>query len=130
MRAYGYILVVVLFLFSCKKEEPGFGMTTLKHFENDSLYSYIQIPNAFTPDGDGINEYFLPFTRDIDEPSYELKIFNTSGAVVFTTTQLSLGWDGTHKESRAAAGKYFYHLIAKDFTGFEYDHQGELYYVR
>ncbi|MFI5204946.1 MAG: gliding motility-associated C-terminal domain-containing protein [Flavobacteriales bacterium] len=105
-------------------------MTTLKHQENDSLYSYIQIPNGFTPDGDGTNDFYNVTAFSLAE--YELKISNASGELVYVTQILhpQHGWYGDHKGVKAASGKYFYHLWAKDYTGFEYDHNGEIYLVK
>lgn len=128
-----YILYLALLsgvFAACKKTEPEYGMTTLKHVENDSLYSYVQIPNAFTPDGDGTNDIFTLFATGLDESTYKLTIFSTSGTIVFISEDKSRGWDATYKGIKAAAGKYGYHFSAADITGFVYDHRGSVYLVR
>lgn len=55
---------------------------------NDS--GRIFIPNAFTPNGDGLNEVYRPFTRNID--SIKFTIYDENNAVVFTTNILGDGW--------------------------------------
>jgi gliding motility-associated-like protein len=115
---------------SCKKEEPVFGMITLKHVENDSLYSLVQIPNAFTPDGDGTNDVFRIFASGLNEDEFELTINNKDGEIIFHTLLPKIGWDATYKGVKAASGTYFLHLWAKDYTGFIYNYSGKVYLLR
>ncbi len=55
-------------------------------------------PNAFSPDSDGLNDYFFPITEDdCIFASFQLSIFNRWGAVVYRTNTLPMGnngWDG------------------------------------
>lgn len=50
------------------------------------------IPNSFTPNGDGLNDIFIPEAKSVKD--YEMNIFNRWGIQVFTTRQLEIGWDG------------------------------------
>tara|TARA_R110002050_G_scaffold97893_3_gene203432 strand:- start:9243 stop:13535 length:4293 start_codon:yes stop_codon:yes gene_type:complete len=52
------------------------------------------IPNAFTPNGDGLNDVFIPITEGVDRLMY-MYIYDPWGGLVFETTNLELGWDGT-----------------------------------
>lgn len=61
---------------------------------NDGLIYYI--PNAFSPDGDGINDIFIPILNNFDENTYELLIFNRWGELIFQSTTISEGWDGSY----------------------------------
>ncbi|MDP4282837.1 MAG: PKD domain-containing protein [Bacteroidota bacterium] len=56
----------------------------------------LYIPNAFTPNGDGINDVFKPVTLGIKSLTY-FRIFNRFGEKVFSTSQQNVGWDGTYK---------------------------------
>ena len=61
---------------------------------------YLKVPEAFTPNGDGMNDYFTVF---VSLEEYEIKIFNRWGEMVYHSqdpTELSdlhRGWDGTYK---------------------------------
>lgn len=55
----------------------------------------VYIPNAFSPDGDGINELFFVQGNDINPKEFELHIFDRWGNEVFTTTDQLIGWDGS-----------------------------------
>ena len=50
------------------------------------------IPNSFTPNGDGLNDIFIPSAKSVKD--YEMTIFNRWGLKVFNSQQLELGWDG------------------------------------
>lgn len=49
-------------------------------------------PDAFTPNGDGINDYFHPYAKEVD--AYSLLIFNRWGEQIFETRTIDPGWDG------------------------------------
>jgi gliding motility-associated-like protein len=67
------------------------------------------IPNAFTPNGDGTNDFFR--IEYLGSQSYYLEIFDRWGAVVFTSRDKMAPWDGqTLKRAPAPEGVYVYHL--------------------
>lgn len=67
------------------------------------------IPDAFTPQGDGTNDFFLTYSNC--EPStFLLSIFNRWGELVFKTSNINEGWDGTFKGADAELGVYSYFL--------------------
>ncbi len=78
---------------------------------------YLNIPNAFTPDGDGINDYFFPrqsLSRQIRK--FDMKIFNRFGQIIFQTDRSDgRGWDGQYNNLRQPAGAYVY-LIDVSFA--------------
>jgi gliding motility-associated-like protein len=51
------------------------------------------IPNAFTPNGDGVNDLF--FGKGTGITDYEIWVFDRWGNLIFTTTDINEGWDGT-----------------------------------
>ncbi len=53
------------------------------------------LPNAFTPDGDGLNDLFIPVFSHTDVMDYEFLIFDRWGEQVFQSVDLGEGWDGT-----------------------------------
>lgn len=56
----------------------------------------ISIPNAFTPDGDGINEVFNPVVLDVVPDQYLFEVYDRWGRAVFGTERVDQGWDGRH----------------------------------
>lgn len=83
----------------------------------------IMIPNAFTPNGDGNNDFFRPEMRGLTQ--VQLIIFNTWGEVVWSTRDIeSKGWDGTVDGLRAENGNYIYKLIGISFNGLNVERDG------
>jgi gliding motility-associated-like protein len=52
-------------------------------------------PNAFSPNGDGNNDFYMPYGSNVK--LIEWKIFNRWGEKVFQSTSFFQGWDGTYK---------------------------------
>ncbi|WP_143961182.1 PKD domain-containing protein [Litoribacter populi] len=70
---------------------------------------YLVIPEAFTPNGDGLNDYFFP--KFLYFKTIEFWVQNKWGELVFHTTKLdSPGWDGFTKGQLAIPGNYVYKL--------------------
>ncbi len=66
------------------------------------------LPNTFTPNGDGANDLFVPYPYRFIE-RVDLKIVNRWGQLVFETTDPNIRWDGTNLNGDALAeGVYFY----------------------
>lgn len=72
----------------------------------------IFVPNAFTPNGDGLNDLFKArayFRID----SFELRIYNRWGKQIFASTSLNIGWNGTMNNQQAPPGQYVWMLVYK-----------------
>ena len=69
-----------------------------------ALYS----PNAFSPDGDGINDFFKISGQGIID--YQIEIFNRWGQMVYKSLDLGKGWDGTFKGKNLPTGTYVYKI--------------------
>jgi gliding motility-associated-like protein len=72
-------------------------------------YCDLYVPNAFTPEGDGHNEVFVPVTS-CDLFQYELMIFNRWGELIFETTTINDYWDGTYKGLLSQDGVYVWKI--------------------
>lgn len=70
------------------------------------------LPNAFSPTG--INNIFIPVTVFVDVQDYQYTIYNRWGLMVFQTTDINTGWDGTYKGSLAPQGVYVYAIKYKN----------------
>jgi gliding motility-associated-like protein len=65
------------------------------------------IPNAFTPNGDPFNHYFLPvITSGVDKTSYTFNIYNRWGELIFQSNDVNIGWDGTFQNAMVQPGQY------------------------
>ncbi len=80
-------------------------MSNIVCAENCPVYV---LPNVFTPDGDNVHDTFVPrYSRHIE--TFNIKIFNQWGQLVFETNDPEINWDGTNLHGKAlASGVYFY----------------------
>lgn len=65
------------------------------------------IPNAFSPNGDGDNDFFHPLSY-CNLVSFNLKIFNRWGQLVFETNDIANGWNGNFKSTPQEIDVYVY----------------------
>lgn len=85
-------------------------------YQTDDDYTEPNVPNVFTPNGDGLNdEFVITIEQDI---IYDLKIINFKGEVLFETTDKNKHWDGKHQFTGVACGTGVYILA------FRYQVQG------
>ena len=84
---------------------------------------YIEAPDAFSPNGDGNNDIFRLETRNIREIK-EFKIFNRWGNLVFETTRLDEGWDGTTSGKAQNIDTYAYYIRVITEHGYETEKKG------
>ncbi len=95
-----------------------YAITAIDSFGNESALSNVicidncpiyELPNVFTPNGDGSNDFFIPFpykyVKDID-----LHVYNRWGEEVFKTVDPAILWDGKHQSSKqlCSDGVYYY----------------------
>ena len=73
------------------------------------LADKIQFPNVFTPNNDGLNDDFRPYT-ELEFSQYELKIYNRWGQLVFHTNTLQAAWDGNFKGKNSPSDVYIYYF--------------------
>ena len=69
------------------------------------------LPNAFTPNGDGLNDEFKPVQRYDLVKTYRLFIYNRWGQLIFETADINRGWDGTFKGKPVEQGTYVYKIV-------------------
>jgi gliding motility-associated-like protein len=72
------------------------------------------VPNAFTPNGDGINDIFQPLGNAIEAETYNLIIFDRWGNELLNTKDRSAGWDGTVGGLAAPNGVYVFRADLQD----------------
>ena len=82
--------------------------------------SLLDMPNAFSPNGDGINDtYHVKKYQNITE--FRALIFNRWGQCLYTWNEIDGSWDGTYKGRPVKDGVYFVRVRAKGGDGKEYD---------
>jgi gliding motility-associated-like protein len=73
----------------------------------------IWIPNAFSPDGNGLNDMYDIFTASIKE--YHIQIYDRWGELLFENDNPKMSWDGTYKGKPCEIGAYIYIVEYKGF---------------
>ena len=81
----------------------------------------LNMPNAFTPDGDGINDEFGPVADDLYNVDYHMVIYDKSGSLVFETNNPAKKWDGinirTNKIATTTTDVFVWKIVIKDQSG-------------
>lgn len=95
-------------------KRPGLYKVTVSNFcgsATDSIYieygeynCRMYLPTAFSPNRDGLNDYYNPITYDVEQ--YHIQIFNRWGQMVYDGNQNDKGWDGTYMGTPCEIGMY------------------------
>lgn len=90
------------------------------------------VPNAFTPDSEGVNSTFGPIGEDLNFKSYSFGITNSRGDVVFTSTDPSVQWNGKVNNVGTAveAGVYYWIIKTVDNYGNSQTRKGTVNVMR
>ena len=103
--------------------------------ENDTVtiyveqYPIVEVPNAFSPNGDGFNDEIFVLNHDVGE-LLEYTIYNRYGQVVFTTSDINGGWNGMVNGKEGEIGTYVYLVRCYDLGGNYIQRQGNIVLVR
>ena len=90
----------------------SFDDVTVKIYKGPDIY----LPNAFTPNGDGLNDLYRGIPVGIQQFHF-LKVFNRYGELVFYSTDHRRGWDGLWKGKKQEAGVFVVIASGADFRG-------------
>lgn len=91
----------------------GFGCGIATDTVLIKVYNDLFIPNAFSPDGNGINDRW-EIKALTAYPLAKVLLFNRYGELVFESKSVTDYWDGTYKGKKAAAGIYVYVIDLKN----------------
>ena len=97
------------------KAETSDGCSLTKNI-SIKIYQKLYIPSAFSPDKNGINDVFR-IPPNVFLSLKDFSIYDRYGSVLFSTTDINKGWDGTFKGSRQPAGAYVYIIRGTDNNG-------------
>jgi gliding motility-associated-like protein len=101
----------------------------------NQLFTFF-IPNSFSPDGDNINDIFIPKGTNVDEDRYMMRIYDRWGKLVFENTDINEGWDGSinglsmHEEEMISnVYSYYFHVYERN-TDIDYEYRGTVIIVK
>jgi gliding motility-associated-like protein len=103
--------------FNIVAKQPGIYASTVTIGEcsaTDSVWvrkdCYLDVPNAFTPDGDNMNDYFFPRQwLSMSVTTFKMIIYNRWGQEIYSTTNINgRGWDGKFNGVDQPQGVYVY----------------------
>ncbi|MBR5982570.1 MAG: PKD domain-containing protein [Bacteroidales bacterium] len=115
--------------------------TAYKKLSITNVYTFYA-PTAFTPNGDGDNDFFYISGNGIDDNNFELTVYNRYGERMFKTTTFdmespqSMAWDGTNDGSIlkgdkiATTGPYNWVCKFLDFTGKPHEKKGTVFLLK
>ena len=116
-----YFSVLVTDAIGCQASDNVF----IKVYEGPNYY----LPNTFTPNGDGLNDKFIPIPVGIKGTDY-FRVFNRFGQLMFETRQWMEGWDGMQKGKPAQAGAYVWTIKGTDKNGSTVEMRGTVILMR
>jgi gliding motility-associated-like protein len=90
--------------------------------------AFFYLPNAFTPDGDGVNETFGISGTGIRE--FEMLIFDRWGEMVFRASDPTQRWDGTFGDEPAKTGVYVVWFRLQDRLDAVHEHRSQVTLLR
>lgn len=98
--------------FGCQGEDSLF--VTVDEY---ALPNILYFPNAFTPNGDNLNELF-PYQVDVKQPAYYIVIYSRWGQKIFDSrTAETDNWDGTYKGQPVPSETYIYYVNYRGCDG-------------
>ncbi|MEM8906296.1 MAG: PKD domain-containing protein, partial [Bacteroidota bacterium] len=72
----------------------------------------VQLPNVFSPNGDGQNDRLEIFSAPALNDNYDIRIYDRWGAFIFRGIGADAAWDGTYRGEPMASGVYIYQIKA------------------
>ena len=108
-------------------EEGCFGYDTI-HIKVFTTAPDIFVPNAFTP-GSSTNNIFRPIPVGISKIEY-FRVYNRNGMLLYNTSQMGMGWDGTFNGKTQDLGGYVWMVQGTDYTGKVVTKKGTMVLIR
>lgn len=107
-----------------------YGCTSYDKLYLEGIYCcYIGVPNAFSPNGDGLNDRFEVVSQ-VTQGEFLMQIFDRWGKQVFEGNSINSSWDGTYNGKQAGVGTYFYKIVFTCISGEKMIQKGDLTLIR
>ena len=110
-------------------EEPKDEEYIIEPFRITIAESSLKVPNAFSPNGDGVNDDFKVYNAQ-SIVSFSATILNRWGQKLYSWNNVDDGWDGTYNGRPVKAGVYYVVVIAKGADGIEYEFRRDVNLLR
>lgn len=104
------------------------GIRSVSNVVSLTLAMRLYVPDAFSPNGDSINETFA--VQGVFIKAFKMTVFNRWGVPLFRTDMSGSGWDGTFNGQPSDAGSYSYAIEAEDFRGERFVKRGSFLLLR
>ncbi|MFH1321826.1 MAG: PKD domain-containing protein [Bacteroidota bacterium] len=119
--------LIVKNAYGCYDTSHSF-ISVISKIKEDDFYT----PNAFSPNGDGINDVFCPIAAGISDSEFEMTIYDRNGNLVYETTNINQPWTGRIKNDGKIApeGIYIWLVIIENKYGEKYKHVGHVTLIR
>jgi gliding motility-associated-like protein len=92
------------------------------------------VPNTFTPNGNGVNDIFLPVISGYAEGTYHLMIFDRWGNLIFESTDADIGWDGKVQDGKSGKlcqiDTYVWVIDVSEWNFTEHEYRGHVNLIR
>lgn len=106
------------------------GCTDVDSIKIDVIKSSVLfVPNAFSPNGDGKNDVFMPVAY-CDMRLKFFAVYNRYGERIYSSSDQNPGWDGCYNSKKADMGTYFWYVEAIDESGKSFVKKGDVTLVR
>ena len=93
--------------------------TVIAHFKEQEFNLFI--PNAFTPNNDGVNDIFMVQGNAVDTSEFEMTIYNKWGQPIFHTEDITVAWLGDYEGNRYYNRDEIYYYLVKTKSVFSLD---------
>ncbi len=109
-------------------ENNCMGESSVSVFVTETVF----VPNLFSPNGDGSNDYLKVYGINLKEIS--LKIYDTQGRLLFNSSNLqevlNIGWDGSYKGRIMPQGNYLWSITGEFLDGTQLSNHGKFTLIR
>lgn len=108
----------------------GFTDTSYSNMAEVAQKPLVYVPNAFTPNGNGLNDLFQPSLGFVDVEEYDFTVFNRWGEIIYRTNVKSEGWDGRYLGDKCQPGVYVWTVTFRTAAGEFIDRKGTVTLIR
>ena len=109
------IIIPSVGMYTVEMESPvgclGSDSVYVKLVSEEIPETHLFIPNAFTPDGDGVNDTFQAFYNGNDISHFTMELYDRWGGRIFRSENILVGWDGKKNGKECPGGVYVYKIV-------------------